>query len=115
MDEVGVWAHAVSMPPFLYCSNSEDRRLVTTTIARGNDELAAYVAEGSGRLHGLGRSCSDSDGANEARRCLDELGFPGVAIGTRGGGKELDDPVNDDLGRCSGAQRVRLRPPQWRP
>ena len=30
MDDVGVWAHAVSMPPFLYCSNSEDRRLVTT-------------------------------------------------------------------------------------
>ena len=39
MDEVGVGAHAVSMPPFLYCSNSEDRRLATTTIARGNDEL----------------------------------------------------------------------------
>jgi len=54
MDDVGVSAHAVSMPPFLYCSNSEDRRLVTNTIARGNDELAAYVAEGSGRLLGLG-------------------------------------------------------------
>jgi aminocarboxymuconate-semialdehyde decarboxylase len=88
----------VSMPPFLYCSNSEDRRLVTNTIARGNDELAAYVAEGSGRLHGLGSiPLGFPDGANEARRCLDELGFPGVAIGTRGGGKELDDPVNDDL------------------
>ena len=98
MDDVGVWTHAVSMPPFLYCSNSEDRRLVTTTIARGNDELATYVAEGSGRLHGLGSiPLGFPDGANEARRCLDELGFPGVAIGTRGGGKELDDPVNDDL------------------
>ena len=54
MDDMAVWAHAVSMPPFLYCSNSEDRRLVTTTIARGNDELADYVAEGAGRLYGLG-------------------------------------------------------------
>src|ERR1700754_4215347 len=27
MDDMGVWSHAVSMPPFLYCSNSEDRRL----------------------------------------------------------------------------------------
>ena len=26
MDDIGVWAHAVSMPPFLYCSNSEDRK-----------------------------------------------------------------------------------------
>ena len=117
MDDVGVWAHAVSMPPFLYCSNSEDGRLVTSTIARGNDELAAYVgapyacavsnctvalagyvAQGSGRLYGLGSiPLGFPDAANEARRCLDELGFPGVAIGTRGGGKELDDPVNDDL------------------
>ena len=98
MDDIGVWAHAVSMPPFLYCSNSEDRKLVTTTIARGNDELAGYVAEGAGRLYGLGSiPLGFPDAANEALRCLDDLGFPGVAIGTRGGGKELDDPVNEDL------------------
>ncbi len=98
MDDMGVWAHAVSMPPFLYCSNSEDRRLATSTIARGNDGLADYVAEGAGRLLGLGSiPLGFPDAANEARRCLDDLGFPGVAIGTRGGGKELDDPVNDDL------------------
>ena len=98
MDDVGVSAHAVSMPPFLYCSNSEDRGLVTATIARGNDELAGYVADGAGRLYGLGSiPLGFPDAADEARRCLDELGFPGVAIGTRGGGKELDDPVNEDL------------------
>jgi aminocarboxymuconate-semialdehyde decarboxylase len=98
MDDMGIWAHAVSMPPFLYCSNSEDRRLATSTITRGNDELAGYVADGAGRLCGLGSiPLGFPDAANEARRCLDDLGFPGVAIGTRGGGKELDDPVNDDL------------------
>lgn len=98
MDEAGVTAHAVSMPPFLYCSNSEDRELVTSVIARGNDELAGYVADGRDRLYGLGSiPLGFPDAAGEARRCLDELGFPGVAIGTRGGGKELDDPVNDDL------------------
>jgi aminocarboxymuconate-semialdehyde decarboxylase len=86
------------MPPFLYCSNSEDGKLVTATIGRGNDELVGYVAEGAGRLYGLGSvPLGFPDAANEARRCLDELGFPGVAIGTRGGGKELDDPVNEDL------------------
>jgi aminocarboxymuconate-semialdehyde decarboxylase len=98
MDQMDVWAHAVSMPPFLYCSTSDDRKLVTATIARGNDELAAYVADGAGRLYGLGSvPLGFPDAAIEARRCLDELGFPGVAIGTRGGGKELDDPVHDDL------------------
>jgi aminocarboxymuconate-semialdehyde decarboxylase len=98
MDDIGVWAHAVSMPPFLYCSNSEDRKLVATTIARGNDELAGYVAAGAGRLYGLGSvPLGFPDAADEARRCLDELGFPGVALGTRGGGKELDDPVHEDL------------------
>src|SRR6478752_741861 len=54
MDDVGVSAHAVSMPPFLYCSNSEDAGLVTAVIARGNDELAGYVADGANRLYGLG-------------------------------------------------------------
>jgi aminocarboxymuconate-semialdehyde decarboxylase len=98
MDEIGVSAHAVSMPPFVYCSNSEDRALVTAVIARGNDELAGYVADGVDRLCGLGSiPLGFPDAADEARRCLDDLGFPGVAIGTRGGGKELDDPVNDDL------------------
>lgn len=98
MDDVGVSAHAVSMPPFLYCSNSEDAGLVTAVIARGNDELAGYVADGANRLYGLGSvPLGFPDAADEARRCLDELGFPGVAIGTRGGGKELDDPVNEDL------------------
>jgi aminocarboxymuconate-semialdehyde decarboxylase len=98
MDDIGVAAHAVSMPPFLYCSNSEDSRFVTTTIARGNDELARYVADGAGRLYGLGSvPLGFPEAAGEALRCLDDLGFPGVAIGTRGGGKELDDPVNDDL------------------
>ena len=50
MDEVGVSHHAVSMPPFLFCSTADDGGLVTDVIARGNDELAAYAASGQGRL-----------------------------------------------------------------
>jgi len=98
MDSAGVTIHAVSMPPFLYCSNSEDRELVGTVIAHGNDELAAYVAGGGTRLYGLGSvPLGLPNAAQEARRCLDDLGLAGIAIGTRGGGKDLDDPVNDDL------------------
>jgi aminocarboxymuconate-semialdehyde decarboxylase len=98
MDHVGVRRHAVSMPPFLFCSTSDDRRLVTDVVAQGNDELAVYVADGDGRLVGLGSVPLGWPGAAaEAARCLDELGLAGIAIGSRGGGRELDDPVNDDL------------------
>src|SRR5260370_31269348 len=54
MDEVGVSHHAVSMPPFLFCSTADDGGLVKEVIARGNEELAAYVAGGHGRLVALG-------------------------------------------------------------
>lgn len=98
MDRAGVTIHAVSMPPFLYCSNSTDPQLVGAVIAYGNDELAEYVAHDANRLHGLGSVPLGLPGvAQEAQRCLDHLGFAGIAIGTRGGGKDLDDPVNDDL------------------
>jgi aminocarboxymuconate-semialdehyde decarboxylase len=98
MDGAGVSIHAVSMPPFLFCSNSTDQQLATTVIARGNDGLAEYVAHDGDRLLALGSvPLGFPTAAQEAQRCLDTLGFAGIAIGTRGGGKDLDDPVNDDL------------------
>lgn len=98
MDAVGVHRHVVSMPPFLFCSTADDARLVADVVCGGNDELATYVADGDGRLSGLGSVPLGWPGAaDEARRCLDELGLAGVAIGSRGAGRELDDPVNDDL------------------
>ena len=76
MDQAGVTIHAVSMPPFLYCSNSEDRQLVSTVITHGNNELAEYVAGGGNRLYGLGSvPLGLPDGAQEAQRCLDDLGL----------------------------------------
>ena len=98
MDDVGVRHHAVSMPPFLFCSTADDERLVTDVVAHGNEELATYVSDGDGRLSGLGSVPLGWPGAaEEARRCLDELGLAGIAIGSRGGGRDLDDPVNDEL------------------
>ncbi len=98
MDALGVSTHAVSLPPFLFCTPFEDLRLVTDTIRQGNDELAGYVADDDERLAALGSvPIGLPGGAEEARRCLDELGFAGIAIGSRGAGRELDDPVNDDL------------------
>jgi aminocarboxymuconate-semialdehyde decarboxylase len=98
MDDVGVHRHAVSLPPFLFCSTADDRGFATGIVAAGNDELATYVADAPDRLLGLGSiPLGWPEGAEEARRCLDQLGLAGIAIGTRGAGRDLDDPVNDDL------------------
>jgi aminocarboxymuconate-semialdehyde decarboxylase len=98
MDAAGVARHAVSLPPFLFASTADDGRLATDVVRHGNDELAVYVTDAPDRLLGLGSVPLGWPGAaEEARRCLDELGLAGIAIGSRGGGRELDDPVNDEL------------------
>lgn len=98
MDDVGVHRHAVSLPPFLFCSTAEDRGFATGIVAEANDALATYVADAPDRLLGLGSvPLGWPEAAGEARRCLDDLGLAGVAIGTRGAGRDLDDPVNDEL------------------
>lgn len=98
MDDAGVGRHAVSLPPFLFASTPDEQRFVLDVVGPGNDELAVYVADAPDRLLGLGSiPLGFPDAAEEARRCLDELGLAGIAIGSRGGGRELDDPVNDEL------------------
>jgi len=98
MDQARVQVHAVSLPPFLFCTNADDAAFAIGIVAQGNDELAAYVAGAPDRLVGLGYVPLGWPGvADEAVRVLDELGMPGIAIGSQGGGKDLDDPVNDDL------------------
>ena len=66
---------------------------------QGNDELAGLRRPTApDRLLGLGSVPLGWPGAaDEARRALDDLGMAGIAIGSRGGGRDLDDPVNDDL------------------
>lgn len=98
MDEAGIKVHAVSLPPFLFCTTSDDEEFATGIVKEGNDELAQYVAQAPDRLIGLGYVPLGWPGvADEARRALDDLGLAGIAIGSQGGGKDLDDPVNDDL------------------
>jgi aminocarboxymuconate-semialdehyde decarboxylase len=98
MDEVGVHRHAVSLPPFLFASTAEDEQLATGVVAQGNEDLATYVADASDRLLGLASVPLGWPGAaQEARRALDDLGMAGIAIGSRGGGRDLDDPINDEL------------------
>ena len=97
MDGQGVSHHAVSLPPFLFASTCQDAGLVDEVIRRGNDALVEYVAEAPERLSGLGTApVGLGSVADEADRCL-AIGMRGVAIGTRGGGRELDDEVNEPL------------------
>ena len=98
MTAAGVDLHAVSLPPFLFCSTASDEALVRTVARRGNEALAEYVAGAPDRLVGLGTVPLGWPGAaQEARHCLDELGMGGIAIGSRGGGNDLDHPVHEEL------------------
>jgi aminocarboxymuconate-semialdehyde decarboxylase len=98
MDAAGISHHAVSLPPFLFCSTADDDAFAREIVARGNDELADHMTLAPGRLVGLGSVPLGRPGAaDEARRCLDELGMAGIAIGSQGGGRDLDDPVNEEL------------------
>jgi aminocarboxymuconate-semialdehyde decarboxylase len=86
------------MPPFLFCSTAQDEQFARGIVSAGNDELATYAADAPQRLVALGSVALGFPGvADEARRCLDDLGMAGIAIGTRGAGRDLDDPINADL------------------
>ena len=98
MEEAGVDVHAVSLPPFLMASTCTDGELVAELVRRGNDALAEYVAQAPDYLVALGGVPLGWPGAaEEAARCLDELGMHGIAIGSQGGGADLDASVNEPL------------------
>ena len=106
LDAMGLALQAVSLPPFLMASGSLDGNLVQELTRRGNDGLANYCAHDD-RLLALGIVPSGFDtSVQEARRCLDELGMAGIAIGSRGGGVDLDHPVNEDLWAFLGERRA---------
>lgn len=107
LDDLRLDAQAISLPPFLMASRSVDIDLVFELVARGNDALAEYCAHEPTRLLPLGLVPVGWPGAaGEARRCLDVLGMRGIAIGSRGAGLELDDPVNDELWDFLGERRA---------
>ena len=107
MDTAGLSHQAVSLPPFLFCSTADDDRFAAEIVGQGNEDLADHVAQAPGRLIGLGSVPVGRPGAaEEARRCLDDLGMAGVAIGSQGAGRDLDDPVNEELWALLAERRV---------
>ncbi|MEV0660484.1 amidohydrolase family protein [Spirillospora sp. NPDC050365] len=103
---MGVDHQVVAAPPFLFASESDDDRLTLEVTRLANDALAEFVAGSGGRLSGLATVPVGHPGAaDELARCLDELGMVGATMGTFGGGRELDDPVNEELWQALAARR----------
>ncbi|MEU4824125.1 amidohydrolase family protein [Actinomadura sp. NPDC023710] len=103
---MGVDHQVVAAPPFLFASESDDDRLTLEVTRLANDALAEFVAGSGGRLSGLATVPVGHPGAaDELARCLDELGMVGATLGTFGGGRELDDPVNEELWQALAARR----------
>lgn len=90
MDRMGVDLQAVSIAPYqtYYWAEPELGRQVSRLI---NDELAEAIAAYPDRFVGMGTvPLQDTTAAvEELARCVDELGFRGIEIGTNVDGGEL--------------------------
>ncbi|MBK7623822.1 MAG: amidohydrolase family protein [Kineosporiaceae bacterium] len=116
MDAAGVSHEAVSLPPFLMATMSPDSALVGELLARGTQALIEYCSTDQDRLRPLaGVPVGFATAADTAREVLDSGSVTGIAVGSRGGGTELDDAVNTELWTLlSERETFVLLHPEWR-
>jgi aminocarboxymuconate-semialdehyde decarboxylase len=96
MDAESVALQVVSPTPVTFCHDAPAAGARILARAQ-NDFLAGLVAQDPDRLRALG-AVPMQDPAHaviELRRCVQQLGFLGVEIGTRVGDRELGDPDFD--------------------
>jgi aminocarboxymuconate-semialdehyde decarboxylase len=98
MDAEGVAAQFVSPVPVTLC-HGEPADGATVLARAQNDWLAGLVDQAPDRLLALGAVPlqDPSRAVAELLRCVTQLGFPGVEIGTRVGNMELAAPELDDF------------------
>ena len=96
MDSDGVAVQVISPVPVTFCHDAPADGAAVLARAQ-NDFLAGLVAQRPDRLRALGAVPLQDPGraVAELRRCVAELGFLGVEIGTRVGDRELGDPSLD--------------------
>ena len=96
MDRMGVDIQALSIAPYqtFYWADPTLGAEVSRTI---NDDLAGVIGEYPDRFIGLGTvPLQDTSAAvGELRRCMGDLGFKGVEIGTNVEGEEISSPRLD--------------------
>ncbi|HEY2204688.1 MAG TPA: amidohydrolase family protein [Pseudonocardia sp.] len=101
MDADGVAVQVVSPTPITFCHDAPPDGAAVLAAAQ-NDFLTELVGRNPRRLRALGAvPLQDTPSAvKELRRCVSELGFLGVEIGTRVGDRELGheslDPFFDE-------------------
>ncbi|MCQ4079215.1 amidohydrolase [Streptomyces sp. RB6PN25] len=96
MDEDGVAIQVLSPVPVTFCHDAPAEGAAVLARAQ-NEFLADLVAQAPGRFRALGAvPLQDPARATEELiRCVTELSFVGVEIGTRAGALELGDPALD--------------------
>jgi aminocarboxymuconate-semialdehyde decarboxylase len=98
MDVSGVAVQVLSPVPVTFCHDAPAEGALLLARSQ-NDFLAGLTAQGRDRLRALGAVPLQDpvEAAGELRRCVTELGFIGVEIGTRVGDRELGDPLFDSF------------------
>ena len=91
MAEEGIGQKVLSLPPFLFAYGKEPS-FASRWCRESNDALAAICAAYPERFRALGIVPLQDPGAasEEMKRCLRDLKFPGVEIGTQVRGQDLD-------------------------
>src|SRR5216684_3402446 len=93
---VDLHTHAISPTPITFCHDAPIDGAAVLAAAQ-NDFLAELTSQQPDRFRALGAVPMQESGCAvaELRRCMTELGFLGVEIGTRIGDRELGDPEFD--------------------
>jgi aminocarboxymuconate-semialdehyde decarboxylase len=96
MDRAGVAVQVLSPIPVTFCYRAQPAGAAELASAQ-NDFFARIVHQYPARFAALGAvALQDPDRAvDELRRCMRQLGFLGIEIGTQVGGMELADPSLD--------------------